>query len=524
VFVVAKRKHLALVSVSDKTDVEKFAKGLKSLGFVIVSTGGTADYLKKRGVKTTGVEELTGYPKMLEGRVKSLHPVIHAGILADRSKKSHMKDLRKFNVSPIDIVVCNLYPFEQVISKPRFRHEEAVENIDIGGPTMVRAAAKNHKDVTIIVDPADYEIVLEELKKRRGKLSLKTKEELAYKAFSHTKKYDLLISHYFASRSPKKDCGELPREMDIFITKIQDLRYGENPHQKAAFYKEMGAKGKGIISAEQLHGKELSFNNIIDLDSAWKIVSYYSDPTVACIKHTNPCGVGTAQDIYSAFKKAYSGDPLSAFGGIVAANREVDYKMAEEIAPIFVEAIIAPSYSRAALKTLKKKKNLRIMEMGGNSNHKGIRCLDYKRVSGGLLVQEEDVAKLTQSDLKVVTKKEPSLLEMRDLTFAWGVVKSVKSNAIVIAKNGKTLGIGAGQMSRVDATHIAIRKSGSKVRRSVLASDAFFPFRDSIDLAAKSGIRAIIQPGGSIRDEEVIQAANEKGIAMVFTGKRHFRH
>ncbi len=521
---MAKKKHFALISVSNKTDVDKFARGLKALGFTIISTGGTADYLKRRRIKVIGVEELTGYPKMLDGRVKSLHPVIHAGILADRGKKSHIKDLKKFNINPIDIVVCNLYPFEEVISKPRFTHEQAVENIDIGGPTMVRAAAKNYKDVAIIVDPADYERVLAELKKKKGKLSLALKEELAYKAFSHTKRYDTLISLYFKGRAPKEEKLVLPRELDIFIEKIQDLRYGENPHQTAAFYSERGAKGYGITSARQLHGKELSFNNIIDLDSAWKIVNYFSDPTVVIIKHTNPCGVGTARDIHSAFKKAYAGDPLSAFGGIVAANREIDFKTAKEIAPIFIEAVIAPSFSKAALRDLGKKKNLRIMEMGKDSVYAPLAGLDYKRVSGGLLVQEEDALKISPDEMRGVTKKEPSLLEIRDLIFAWGVVKHVKSNAIVVAKNGKTLGIGAGQMSRVDAADIAIRKAGSKVRRSVLASDAFFPFRDSIDLAAKAGIRAIIQPGGSIRDAEVIQAANEKGIAMVFTGRRHFRH
>ncbi len=518
-----KAKPLALISVSDKTGVDRFAKGLKTLGFEIVSTGGTAEFLKKRGIKVIQVQDLTGYPKMLEGRVKSLHPTIFAGILADRSKSLHMKDLQKFGIRPIDVVACNLYPFEEVTSRPKFTHEEAIENIDIGGPSMVRAAAKNYKDVAVIVDPADYERVSAELRKQKGKLSLATKEELAAKAFAHTRRYDTLISLYMGSRLEEEAPVAFPREMDIFIEKIQDLRYGENPHQKAAFYSEKGNKVGGIVTAKQLHGKELSFNNIIDLDSAWKLVNYYADPTAAVIKHTNPCGVGTALDIYSAFKKAYSADPLSAFGGIIAVNREMDKKTAEELENIFIEAIIAPGYSKGALQTLKKKQNLRIMEMGRPSSPVA-KQLDYKRVSGGLLVQEEDALKIVQSDLKVVTKKEPSLLEIRDLMFAWGIVKYVKSNAIVIAKNGKTLGIGAGQMSRVDSTDIAIRKAGGKAHGAILASDAFFPFRDSIDLAAKAGIRAIIQPGGSIRDEEVIQAANELGIAMVFTGKRHFRH
>ena len=520
---MADKKRLALISVSDKTGIPEFASGLKRLGFDIVSTGGTAEALKKKGVKVIGVEELTGYPKMLDGRVKSLHPAVFAGILADRSKTSHMADLRNFKIRPIDVVVCNLYPFEQVISKPKFTHEEAIENIDIGGPSMVRAAAKNHKDVAIIVDPADYAAILAELKKRKGKLSLQTKEKLAAKAFAHTKRYDLLIAHYFASRAPKAEVTVLPKELDIFVEKIQDLRYGENPHQKAAFYKERGGNPNGIVSAKQLQGKELSFNNIFDLDSAWKVVSYFSDPAVAVIKHTNPCGVATAQDIHSAYKKAYTTDPLSAYGGIIALNREFDKLTAQELESIFVEAVIAPSYSKAALKILKKKQNLRIMEMPSILMPKTPE-LDYKRVSGGLLVQEEDIAKTTSSELKFVTKKQPSLLEIRDLLFAWGVVKNVKSNAIVIAKNGCTLGVGAGQMSRVDSTEIALRKAGAKARGAVLASDAFFPFRDSIDLAAKAGIKAVIQPGGSIRDEEVIQAANEHGIAMVLTGRRHFKH
>ena len=523
---MAKKKHLALISVSDKTDIDSFARGLRSVGFDIVSTGGTAEYLKKRGVPVIGVSDLTGYPKMLEGRVKSLHPIIFGGILANRSNKLHNKDMKKFGLRPIDVVVCNLYPFEEVTSKPRFTHESAIENIDIGGPSMVRAAAKNYKDVAIVVDPSDYDRVLAELKKRKGKLSQNIREELAFKAFSHTRRYDTLISLYFKGRSSRRkdQPSTLPGEINLFFEKIQDMRYGENPHQRAAFYRERGGDENGIISARQLHGKELSYNNIIDLDSAWRVATYFSDITVAIIKHTNPCGVGTGQDVLSAFKKAFAGDPISAFGGIIAANREIDKKTADEIAPMFVEAVIAPTFSKAALKVLKKKKNLRIMEMGKDSekiSHKGF---NYKCVSGGMLVQDEDVLKISQGDLRVVTRKQPSLMELRDLIFAWGVVKHVKSNAIVVAKNGRTLGIGAGQMSRVDATEIAVKKAGPKVRRSVLASDAFFPFRDSIEAAAKAGIRAVIQPGGSIRDEEVIQAANEKGISMVFTGKRHFRH
>lgn len=519
-----KERPLAFISVSDKTDIVKLGKGLKSLGFDIVSTGGTAEALKKGGVKVIGVDELTGFPKMLDGRVKSLHPAVFAGILADRSKPSHMKDLKTFKIRPIDVVVCNLYPFEQVTSKPRFTHEEAIENIDIGGPCMVRAAAKNNKDVAVIVDPADYDGVIAELRKKKGKLTAQTKEALAFKAFSHTRRYDTLISMYFRGRAPKGAPLLLPKELNIFVEKVQDLRYGENPHQKAAFYRDKSLGGVGITNAKQLQGKELSYNNILDLDSAWKLINYFSEPAAAVIKHTNPCGVGTATDILSAFKKAYEGDPLSAFGGIIALNRELDAATAKEMQSIFIEAIIAPSFSKAALNLLKKKENLRIMEMGKDSLGHLPEELDIKRVTGGLLVEEEDTLKVSQSDLRVVTKKQPSLLEIRDLLFAWGVVKHVKSNAIVVAKNGRTIGVGAGQMSRVDSTEIAIKKAGARVKGAVLASDAYFPFRDSVELAAKAGISAIIQPGGSIRDEESIRAANEHGIAMVFTGKRHFKH
>lgn len=517
----------ALISVSDKTDLAKFAKGLKKLGVEIVSTGGTARFLKKSGVKVILVEELTGYPKMLDGRVKSLHPTVHAGILAVRGIKGHMADLKKNNIKPIDMVVCNLYPFEEVIGKPKFTHEEAVENIDIGGPTMVRAAAKNYHDVAIVVDPVDYKEVLEGLQKGKGVLSLETKEKLAVKAFRLATRYNSAIYTYLQSKAGYP--GALPPYINISLDKIQDLRYGENPHQLGAFFKELrnwGIKelGSCITQAKQLHGKELSFNNIVDLDAAWALVNYFVSPTVAIIKHTNPCGVGEARDLFSAFKKAYACDSLSAFGGIISANRPIDTKIAKEISPIFVEAIIAPGYSSGALRILKKKKNLRVMEMGRGAANKLYKGFDYKRVSGGFLVQEPDLKQLSVSDIKVATKKEPSVLETKDLFFAWGVCKHVKSNAIVIARNGATLGIGAGQMSRVDATEIAVKKAGGKVEGAVLASDAFFPFRDSVDIAAKAGIRAIIQPGGSIRDQEVIQAADEHGISMVFTGRRHFRH
>ena len=518
-----KQNKLALISVSDKTDLVPFAKGLKRLRYDIVSTGGTAEFLRKGKIKVIEVPELTGYPKMLEGRVKSLHPAIFGGILADRSKKSHLKDLKTFKIRPIDIVVCNLYPFEQVVSRPKVSHEEAIENIDIGGPSMVRAAAKNYKDVAIIVDPADYETVLKELRKKGGKLSIQTKELLASKAFSHTKKYDSRISLYFKGRVKHEEKPGMAKDIDLFLEKVQDLRYGENPHQKAAFYRELGVQGD-TTQMKQLHGKELSFNNIYDIDSAWSIVKYFAIPTVAIIKHANPCGVGQADKVVHAYKKAFASDPVSAFGSVIASNRTVDEEMVLAMGELFVEAIVAPEFDKAALRILKKRQNIRLLEMGKNALSSQWKGLDYKRVRGGFLVQDTDMLELNLSDIKVVSKKQPSVAELEDMFFAWGVVKFVKSNAIVVAKGRQTLGIGAGQMSRVDSVDIAIKKAGTLAKGAVLASDAFFPFRDSIDIAAKAGISAVMETGGSIRDAEVIQAANEHNIALVFTGRRHFRH
>jgi phosphoribosylaminoimidazolecarboxamide formyltransferase/IMP cyclohydrolase len=518
-----KQNKLALISVSDKTDLVPFAKGLKRLRYDIVSTGGTAEFLRKGKIKVIEVPELTGYPKLLDGRVKSLHPAVFGGILADRSKKSHIKDLKTFKIRPIDIVVCNLYPFEQVVSKPKFSHEEAIENIDIGGPSMVRAAAKNYKDVAIIVDPADYETVLKELRKKGGKLSRETKELLASKAFSHTKKYDSRISLYFKGRVKQEEKPGMAKDIDLFLEKMQDLRYGENPHQKAAFYRELGVQGD-ITQMKQLHGKELSFNNIYDIDSAWSIVKYFAIPTVAIIKHTNPCGVGQADKVVHAYKKAFASDPVSAYGSVIAVNRTVDEEMVLAMGELFVEAIVAPEFDKAALRILKKRQNIRLLEMGKGAVSSQWKGLDYKRVRGGFLIQDSDMLELNLSDIKVVSKKQPSVAELEDLFFAWGVVKFVKSNAIVVAKGRQTLGIGAGQMSRVDSVDIALKKAGTLTKGAVLASDAFFPFRDSIDIAAKAGISAVMETGGSIRDAEVIQAANEHNIALVFTGRRHFRH
>ncbi|KPJ69054.1 phosphoribosylaminoimidazolecarboxamide formyltransferase [candidate division WOR-1 bacterium DG_54_3] len=505
--------------------MDKFAQGLKSLKFEIISSGGTAKFLRKAGVRVTEVARLTKYPHMLGGRVKTLHPIIHGGILADRTNPEHIKDLVKFKINPFEIVVCNLYPFEKVISQPEFSHAEAIENIDIGGPGMVRGAAKNYKNVAIIVDPEDYQSVLDELKEN-GEVSLESKQRLALKAFKHTRYYDSVIVRYLSEKFEGKE--EFPNHTGIFLEKVQNLRYGENPHQRAAFYREMGIGEEGLGSqmtkAKQLHGKELSFNNLVDMDAAWAIANYFADPTVAIIKHTNPCGVAKAETVHAAYKKALECDPVSAFGSIVAANRRIDEETAKEMSPLFVEVVIAPAYTPKALAILKEKKNLRIMEMGEQAMGKPFSGLDYKRISGGMLVQEPDLAQLAINEAKVVTKREPSLAEMEDLFFAWGVVKHVKSNAIVIAREGQAAGVGAGQMSRIEAAELAIKRSGEKVKGAVLASDAFFPFPDVVELAAKVGITAIIQPGGSKRDQESIDKANELGLSMVFTGRRHFKH
>lgn len=521
---VRREMRYAFLSVSDKKGLDKFAKGLKELGFEIISSGGTAKFLKKAGIKVTEVSELTKYPHMLGGRVKTLHPIIHGAILADQTNPAHMKELKKFKINPFQVVVCNLYPFESTISKEGCTYEDAIENIDIGGPCMVRAAAKNSKSVAILVDPGDYGKIIDELKENDGTLSAETKQRLAYKAFAHTKYYDTVIVKYFSENFGAEE--SFPEGKVIQLKKVQDLRYGENPHQKAAFYKEVttGDVGSAITNAKQLHGKELSFNNIVDMDAAWAAANYFADTTVAIIKHTNPCGLAKGETLHSAYKKALDCDPVSAFGGIVAANRPIDEATANEIVKLFVEIVIAPAYAPKALSILKEKKNLRIMDMGEQAVGKQFRGMDYKRVSGGVLVQDPDIAQLAVTDFKVVTKKQPSMAQMEDLFFSWGVVKQVKSNAIVIIKNGKAIGVGAGQMSRIDAAELAVKRSRSDIKGGVLASDAFFPFPDVVKFAGKHGITAIIQPGGSKRDQESIDKANELGIAMVFTGRRHFKH
>lgn len=522
----AKARRYALLSVSNKKGLDKFARRLKDLGFEIVTSGGTAKFLRKSGIRVTEVAKLTKYPHMLDGRVKTLHPVIHGGILADQTNPKHIKELAKFKINPFSIVVCNLYPFEHVIGKLKFTHEEAIENIDIGGPCMVRAAAKNYKNIAIVVDPADYQSVLDELKEKDGAISIETKEKLALKAFKHTKYYDSIIVRYLCDKFEGEE--EFPKGKEILLERIQSLRYGENPHQKAAFYREIGlgegALGPQVTHAKQLHGKELSFNNIVDMDAAWSAANYFADPTIAIIKHTNPCGLAKAKGIHAAYKKALACDPVSAFGGIVAANQRIDEETAKEISALFVEVVIAPAYTPRALSILKEKKNLRIMEMGEKAMGRSFSGLDYKRISGGLLIQEPDIAQLAINETRVVTQKQPSLSEMEDLFFAWGVVKHVKSNAIVLVKDGVAIGIGAGQMSRIEAAELSVKRSRTDVNGAVLASDAFFPFPDVVEFAARNGITAIIQPGGSKRDQDSIDKANELGLSMVFTGRRHFKH
>lgn len=513
-------KKRALISVSDKTGIVEFAKELDKLGYEIVSTGGTAKAISEAGIKVLNVSDVTGFPECLDGRVKTLHPNIHAGVLAMRSNPEHMKQLEQLNVHPINIVAINLYPFKQTILKENVKLEEAIENIDIGGPTMLRAAAKNYQDVAVIVDPADYAVVLEELK-AGSEVSQKTKFKLAYKVFEHTSHYDTLIARYL-----RDQIGEelFPETLSLTFEKVQEMRYGENPHQQAVFYKEVGHNIGALTSAKQLHGKELSFNNINDTNGALDLLKEFDEPTVVAVKHANPCGVGSADTIYEAYMKAYEADPVSIFGGIVAANREIDAKTAEEINKIFVEIVIAPSFSHEAMNILTQKKNIRVLELKDIHKKYPVGTFDMKKVGGGLLVQEIDNQLLDMDNIQYVTEKKPTEQEMKDLLFAWKLVKHTKSNAITLAKNNQSVGVGPGQANRVTAARIAINYAGDKAKGAVMASDAFFPFPDCVEEAAKAGITAIIQPGGSIRDQESIDACNKYGIAMIFTGMRHFKH
>ena len=509
----------ALLSVSDKTGLIELARGLLELGWELLSTGGTGRTLKEAGLPVTDVAAVTGFPEILAGRVKTLHPQIHGGILA-RPLPADMAQLREQGIEPIDLVVVNLYPFRETIARPGVTPEEAVENIDIGGPAMVRAAAKNHERVAVVVEPAGYGQVLAELR-QQGEISAATRRRLAAAAFAHTAAYDAAIAAYFQRLIRNEEI--FPAHFILSGEKVQDLRYGENPHQQAAFYRLPVTASGSLAGAQQLQGKELSYNNLMDLDAAWNLVGDFEAPVAAIIKHTNPCGVARGEDPAAAYRLAYVADPVSAFGGIVACNRPVNEEMARAITEIFLEAVIAPSFKPDALAILKTKANLRLLAAGEKAGYRA-RAYQVRPVSGGFLVQEPDAHILERDRLKVVTSRQPEAGEMDDLLFAWQVVKHVKSNAIVVAKDGVTLGIGAGQMNRIGAARIALEQAGARAKGAVLASDAFFPFSDTVTLAAAAGVTAIIQPGGSIRDDESIQAAGAAGMAMVFTGIRHFRH
>lgn len=510
----------ALISVSDKTGITGFARELEKRGIEIISTGGTAKTLMDAGIKVVNVSDITGFPECLDGRVKTLHPKIHAGLLAIRSDEEHMRQLKELNIDTIDMVVINLYPFKETILKDNVQLEEAIENIDIGGPTMLRAAAKNYQDVVVIVDPSDYDAVLKEMDET-GDVSLKTKFKLAYKVFELTSHYDTLISKYM-----KEQLGEefFPENLTLTFEKVQDMRYGENPHQKAVFYREVGSNSGCISSAKQLHGKELSFNNINDANGALDLIKEFDEPTVVAVKHANPCGVASADNIYDAYIKAYEADPVSIFGGIIVANREIDERTASEINKIFIEIVIAPSYTKEAFEILSQKKNIRILQLDNISAKLPDGTYDMKKVAGGLLVQTYNNQLINMDDLRCVTEKKPTQDELEDLIFAMKVVKHSKSNGIALARNKQSLGVGPGQTNRIMAARIAIEYAGERSKGAVMASDAFFPFPDCVEAAAKAGITAIIQPGGSIKDQESIDACNKYGIAMIFTGIRHFKH
>ncbi|PYZ92237.1 bifunctional phosphoribosylaminoimidazolecarboxamide formyltransferase/inosine monophosphate cyclohydrolase [Salipaludibacillus keqinensis] len=511
-------KKRALVSVSDKQGIVPFVQELEKMGVEVISTGGTKRELEQAGVNVIGIEDVTGFPEMMDGRVKTLHPNIHGGLLGVRDNDEHMDALKQQGIGLIDFVVVNLYPFQATIEKPESTFTDAIENIDIGGPSMIRSAAKNHNDVAIIVDTADYDVVLQELKDFDGELSGERKRKLAAKAFRHTAAYDALIGEYLT-----KQTGEdAPEKLTITYNLKQMLRYGENPHQLAAFYERPLGNPVSISRAEQLHGKELSYNNINDADAALAVIRDFNGPAVAAIKHMNPCGVGIGETIFDAYTKAYEADPMSIFGGIVACNREVDEETALKMKEIFLEIVIAPSFSKEALAVLTEKKNLRLLTVNLSKNEPSEQRITT--VSGGALMQETDTLSYEDVEVTIPTDRKPSDNELEQIKMAWKVVKHVKSNAIVLAKADQTIGVGAGQMNRVGAAKIAIEQAGDKANGAVMASDAFFPMSDTVETAGKAGIRCIIQPGGSKRDQESIDMANEYGIAMVFTGVRHFKH
>lgn len=519
---VMPRIQRALLSVTDKTGLAEFARGLAGLGCELISTGGTARLLREAGLAVKDVSEVTGFPEILDGRVKTIHPAIAAGILARRGVAEHRAALEAHGIAPIDMVVVNLYAFEKAAAKEGATIEELIENIDIGGPTMIRAAAKNFEDVAVVTSPEDYAAILEELRRSGGSLSRRTHWMLARKAFALTARYDAAITARLASIECEEDSfvdrpSPLPATLHVLLPRRQELRYGENPHQKAALY----AQGEeGVANAVQLHGKELSYNNLVDLDAAWQLVCEFALPAAAIIKHTNPCGCAEQETLAEAYRMAYEADPLSAFGGVLAFNREVDAETAQEVAKLFVEAIAAPAYSAQALSILTAKKNLRLVAVKGGVSGD----LVLRSITGGVLAQTPDLATLDPAQLRVVTERQPTEEEMAALEFAWKVCKHVKSNAIVYARRGQLLSAGAGQMSRVFSAEIGAKKSVLPLAGCVAASDAFFPFPDGLEVVASHGATAVIQPGGSVKDEEVIAAANRLGVAMVFTGIRHFRH
>jgi phosphoribosylaminoimidazolecarboxamide formyltransferase/IMP cyclohydrolase len=513
----------ALISVSDKTGLVEFAQALERAGVRILSTGGTAKLLEKSGVAAVEVSAHTGFPEMLDGRVKTLHPKIHGGILARRDSREHMAAIRSAGIEPIDLIVVNLYPFQATVADPDCRLEDAVENIDVGGPAMLRAAAKNYASVAVVVDPADYALVLEEIRSG-GEVTPATRFALAKKVFAHSAAYDGAIASYLYSLGPDEERMPYPEVLNLQFTKLQDLRYGENPHQTAAFYRDQRPVDGGLARYRQIQGKELSYNNIADADAAWECVKSFTEPACVIVKHANPCGVAIGENPLAAYTKALSTDPTSAFGGIIAFNRAIDRATAEAVGKQFAEVIIAPRLDPEAKQAFAAKSNLRVLEVP--VAHAAM-TFDLKRIGGGLLVQSPDAKNVEPAELKVVTKKAPTQDQMRDLLFAWRVAKFVKSNAIVFCRDLMTLGIGAGQMSRVDSARMASIKAGNAglaLAGSCAASDAFFPFRDGLDVVIGAGATAVIQPGGSMRDDEVIGAADERGIAMVFTATRHFRH
>lgn len=518
-----RRIHRAILSVTDKTGLVDFARKLAALGIELVSTGGTAKLLRDSGITVKDISELTGFPEMLDGRVKTLHPKVHGGILHRRDDPKHVSAVAQYGIAPIDMVVVNLYAFEKTAANPNMKFEELIENIDIGGPSMIRSAAKNFHDVAVVTSPADYDVIAEELQRENGSLSLATKWRLAQKAFALTAAYDSTIASTLERVSPESleqaRPDTFPRTLRLFFQKVLDLRYGENPHQNAAMYSD--GSSAGVANARQIQGKELSYNNIVDLQAAWDLAQDFKDaaPFCAIIKHTNPCGAATGATLAEAYQRALECDPVSAFGGVIGVNRAMDLAAAEEMHKLFLEVIAAPAFDEAAKAKFASKKNLRLVEVTP-ANQKWI----LKNVSGGMLVQDADMRPLEAADLKVVTKRAPTLEENRALLFAWKICKHVKSNAIVYARDGQTVGVGAGQMSRVDAARFGAMKAQLPLKGTVAASDAFFPFPDGVEEIAKAGATAIIQPGGSQRDPEVIDAADRLGLAMLFTGVRHFRH